>query len=86
MNCGRKAAKFRKLCRFPIHNSADGVYNDYELLYLISENNDEAKDLFMNLWLYANGLATLIATNKIDIDDKEIIFRIVKMYKMLEKK
>jgi len=45
----------------------------------------EAKELFMHIWLYANGLATLIATNKIDIDDKEIIKRIVKIYKTLEK-
>lgn len=45
----------------------------------------EAKELFMHVWLYANGLATLIATNNIDIEDKEIIVRIVKIYKTLEK-
>ncbi len=45
----------------------------------------EAKELFMHVWLYANGLATLIATNEIDIQDKEIIVRIVKIYKTLEK-
>ena len=47
---------------------------------------EEAKELFMHVWLYANGLATLIATNNIDIDDKEIIVRIVKIFKTLEKK
>lgn len=46
----------------------------------------EAKELFMHVWLYANGLATLIATNELEIDDKEIIVRIVKIYKTLEKK
>lgn len=45
----------------------------------------ESKELFMHLWLYANGLATLIATNQIDIDEKDIIVRIVKIYKTLEK-
>lgn len=44
-----------------------------------------AKELFMHVWLYANGLATLIATNKLQIDDKEIISRMVKIYKTLEK-
>ena len=46
---------------------------------------EEAKSLFMHVWLYSNGLATLIATNKLDIDNKEIIVRIVKIYKTLEK-
>jgi len=45
----------------------------------------EAKELFMHVWLYANGLATLIAKNNINIDDKEIIKRIVKIYKTLSK-
>lgn len=46
---------------------------------------EEAKDLFMHVWLYSNGLATLIATNHIEMDDKEIIVRIVKIYKTLAK-
>ena len=37
----------------------------------------------MNMWLYANGLATLIATNEITIDEKEILVRLVKTYKTL---
>ena len=39
----------------------------------------------MHVWLYSNGLATLIATNEIKLDDKEIITRIVKIYKVLAK-
>ena len=39
----------------------------------------------MNLWLYANGLATLIATNDIKIDDQEILVKLVKVYKVLVK-
>lgn len=64
-------------------------WNQGAIINLVNKHSytfDSAKDLFMHLWLYANGLATLIATNKIDIDDKEIIFRIVKIFKTLEKK
>ena len=42
---------------------------------------EEAKTLFMNVWLYANGLATLIACNDLIMDSKEILIRIVKIYK-----
>lgn len=42
---------------------------------------EDAKNLFMHVWLYANGLATLVATNNIKIDSKEIIKRIIKIYK-----
>ena len=42
---------------------------------------EQAKNLFMHVWLYANGLATLVATNNIKIDSKEIIKRIIKIYK-----
>lgn len=42
---------------------------------------DEAKSLFMDLWFYANGLATLVATNDIKIDSKDIIKRIISEYK-----
>ena len=63
-------------------------WNQGAIINLVNKQGytfDEAKDIFMHLWLYANGLATLIATNQIDIDDKEIIVRIVKIYKTLEK-
>ncbi len=42
---------------------------------------EDAKNTFMHVWLYANGLATLVATNNIRIDSKEIIKRIIKIYK-----
>ncbi len=63
-------------------------WNQGAIINLVNKQGytfDEAKDLFMHVWLYANGLATLIATNNIDLDDKEIIVRIVKIYKTLEK-
>ena len=73
-------------------NSIDDVLNEKwnqgAIISMVNKNGytfEDAKNLFMHLWLYANGLATLIATNKIDIDDKEIISRIVKIYKTLEK-
>ena len=39
----------------------------------------------MNKWLYANGLATLIATNEIKIEEQEILVKLVKFYKILVK-
>jgi AcrR family transcriptional regulator len=73
-------------------NTVDDVLNEKwnqgAIINLVNKSGYtflEAKDLFMHVWLYANGLATLIATNKIDIDDKEIIVRIVKIFKTLEK-
>jgi AcrR family transcriptional regulator len=64
-------------------------WNQGAIINLVNKQGytfQEAKELFMHLWLYANGLATLISTNNIDLDDKEIIVRIVKIYKTLEKK
>lgn len=63
-------------------------WNQGAIINLVNKQGytfEEAKELFMHVWLYANGLATLISTNNIDIDDKEIIVRIVKIYKTLEK-
>lgn len=63
-------------------------WNQGAIINLVNKQGytfEEAKDLFMHVWLYANGLATLIATNQLDIDDKEIIVRIVKIFKTLEK-
>ena len=63
-------------------------WNQGAIINLVNKQGysfEEAKELFMHVWLYANGLATLIATNNIDIDDKEIIVRIVKIYKTLAK-
>ncbi len=71
-----------------IENVLDEKWNQGAIINLVNKHGytfEEAKYLFMNLWLYANGLATLIATNEIKIDEKEILVRLVKMYKYLAK-
>ena len=63
-------------------------WNQSTIINLVNKHSltfDEAKTLFMNVWLYANGLATLIACNDLEIDNKEILIRIVKIYKELSK-
>lgn len=73
-------------------NSIDDVLNEKwnqgAIINLVNKQGysfEEAKNLFMHVWLYSNGLATLIATNQITLDDKEIIVRIVKIFKTLSK-
>jgi len=73
-------------------NSVDDVlnekWNQSTIINLVNKHNltfDKAKSLFMNVWIYANGLATLIASNDLTIDNKEILVRIVKVYKELTK-
>lgn len=71
-----------------IENVLDEKWNQSTIINLVNKHGlsfDEAKNLFMNMWLYANGLATLIATNDITMDDKEVIVRLVKYYKLLVK-
>ena len=71
-----------------VENVLDEKWNQGAIVNLVNKHGytfDEAKNLFMNLWLYANGLATLIATNDLKVEDKEIIVRLVKMYKCLAK-
>ena len=81
-------------CMFLSHNlkwtSIDDVLNEkwnqstiIHLVNMFGMSFDVAKNLFMNVWLYANGLATLIACNDLEIDNKEILVRIVKIYKEL---
>lgn len=63
-------------------------WNQGAIINLVNKQGytfEEAKNLFMHVWLYSNGLATLIATNQITLDDKEIIVRIVKIFKTLAK-
>ena len=63
-------------------------WNQSTIINLVNKHGysfEEAKTLFMNVWLYANGLATLIACNDLEIDNKEILIRIVKIYKELSK-
>ena len=73
-------------------NSVDDVlnekWNQSTIINLVNKQSlsfEEAKKLFMNVWLYANGLATLIASNDLIIDNKEILVRIVKVYKEFAK-
>lgn len=71
-----------------IENVLDEKWNQSTIVNLVNKHGytfEEAKSLFMNIWLYANGLATLIATNELKIDEKEILVRLVKMYKTLAK-
>ena len=67
-------------------NVLDEKWNQSTIINLVNKHGysfDEAKHLFINMWLYANGLATLIATNEIVIEEKEILIKLVKNYKML---
>ncbi|MEG0794834.1 MAG: hypothetical protein RSE17_04105 [Bacilli bacterium] len=67
----------------------DEKWNQSTIINLVNKHNysfEDAKSLFMNFWLYVNGLATLIATNEIKIEEQEILVRLVKMYKILTKK
>lgn len=69
-------------------NVLDEKWNQSTIINLVNKHGysfEEAKSLFMNLWLYANGLATLIATNDLVIDEKEILVRLVKTYKAFAK-
>lgn len=69
-------------------NVLDEKWNQSTIINLVNKHGysfDEAKILFMNLWLYANGLATLIATNELIVDEKEILVRLVKAYKVFAK-
>ena len=61
-------------------------WNQSTIINLVNKHGltfEEAKNLFMHVWLYANGLATLIASNELTIDNKEILIRVVKIYKEL---
>lgn len=71
-----------------IENVLDEKWNQGAIINLVNKHGysfEEAKGLFMNMWLYANGLATLIATNELVIDKQEILVRLVKLYKVLVK-
>lgn len=71
-----------------IENVLDEKWNQGAIINLVNKQGlsfDEAKNLFMNMWLYTNGLATLVATNDIKIDEKEILVKLVMVYKNLTK-
>ena len=69
-----------------INDVLDEKWNQSTIINLVNKQGlsfDEAKELFINMWLYTNGLATLIATNDIKVDTQDILFKIVKYYKSL---
>ncbi len=71
-----------------IENVLDEKWNQSTIINLVNKHGlsfEDAKGLFMNMWLYANGLATLIATNDITMDEQEVLVRLVKYYKILVK-
>lgn len=65
-------------------NVLDEKWNQSTIINLVNKEGldfKKAKELFMSLWLYANGLATLIATNDIVLNEEEIMDKMVKTYK-----
>ncbi len=71
-----------------IENVLDEKWNQSTIINLVNKHGysfEEAKNLFINIWLYANGLATLVATNDMKLDEKEILVGLVKLYKVLAK-
>ena len=71
-----------------IEDVFDERWNQSTIINLVNKHAfsfNEAKELFLNMWLYANGLATLIATNQIKLDEEAIMVRMVKVYKNLVK-
>lgn len=58
-----------------VNNVLDEKWNQAMVINLVNKHGktfDEAKKIFLSTWLYANGLATLVATNDIIMDKKEI--------------
>ena len=71
-----------------IEDVFDEKWNQSTIINLVNKHGftfEEAKELFLHMWLYANGLATLIATNQIQLDEEKIMHRMVKIYKNLVK-
>lgn len=71
-----------------IEDVFDEKWNQSTIIQLVNKHGfsfEEAKELFLHMWLYANGLATLIATNQIKLDEEKIMVRMVKIYKNLVK-
>lgn len=71
-----------------IEDVFDEKWNQSTIINLVNKHGysfEDAKELFLHLWLYANGLATLIATNQMKLDEDDITVRIVKTYKSLIK-
>lgn len=71
-----------------IEDVFDEKWNQGVIINLVNKHGftfEDAKELFLHMWLYSNGLATLIATNQIKLDEEKIMTRLVKIYKNLVK-
>ena len=71
-----------------IEDVFDEKWNQGVIINLVNKHDytfEKAKELFLHIWLYSNGLATLIATNQIKLDEEKIMVRLVKIYKSLVK-
>lgn len=71
-----------------IEDVFDEKWNQSTIINLVNKHGlsfDDARELFLNMWLYANGFATLIATNQIKLDEDAIMHKMVKIYKNLIK-
>ena len=71
-----------------IEDVFDEKWNQSTIINLVNKHGfsfDEAKELFLHMWLFSNGLATLIATNQIKLDEEKIMIRLIKIYKNLVK-
>lgn len=71
-----------------IDSVLDEKWNQSAIINLVNKHGytfENAKVLFMHMWLYSNGLATLLATNDMHLESNDIIKRIVNVYKDLVK-
>ena len=71
-----------------IDSVLDEKWNQSAIVNLVNKHGftfESAKILFMHIWLYSNGLATLLAANDIHLDSNDIVKRIVTVYKDLVK-
>ncbi len=71
-----------------IEDVFDEKWNQSTIINMVNKHGytfEEAKELFLHMWLYSNGLATLLATNQIKLDENAVTVRLVKIYKSLVK-
>jgi len=71
-----------------IEDVFDEKWNQSTIINLVNKQGftfAEARGLFLHMWLYANGLATLIATNQIKLDSNSILAKMVNIYKNFTK-
>lgn len=71
-----------------IDSVLDEKWNQSAIINLVNKHDytfENAKILFMHIWLYSNGLATLLATNDMTLDSNDIVKRIVTVYKDITK-